>query len=135
MRRCSRPARARAERARAEPAGMSNGRRVSLGKLPLMPVRIGGRHVAGNVQSLHLICRQTPTDGPQILLQLLLVSGTDDHGRYRRTLKQPVQGDLRHALARLGGDLVNGVDDPIEIILACRGSEFGCLGVPSFLVQ
>ena len=67
-------------------ASKSNGRRVSLGKLPLMPVRIGGRHVAGNVQSLHLIGRQVPTDRPQILLQLLCVSGTDNHGGYRRTL-------------------------------------------------
>ena len=68
------------------PFGASNRRRVSLGKLPLMPVGIGGRHFAGSVQSQHLICRQTPTDSPQILLQLHFVSGTDNHCRYRRTL-------------------------------------------------
>jgi hypothetical protein len=83
---CHRSRPTRGVRVQAEPVGVSNGRRVSLGKLPLMPVRIGGRHFAGNIQSLHLICRQTPTDGPQILLQLLFVSGTDNHCRYRRTL-------------------------------------------------
>src|ERR1019366_5949433 len=73
-------------RDRSNPAGVSNGPGVSLGKLPLVPVRIGGRHLAGSVQSLHLICRQTPTDGPQILLQLFFVSGADNHCRYCRTL-------------------------------------------------
>ena len=38
-------------------------------------------------------------------------------------LQQPVDGDLRHGLAGLGGDLVQRVDDPVEMLVLDRRAE------------
>jgi hypothetical protein len=51
----------------AGPSAVSNGRWISFSELPLMPIRVGGCHIAGSIQSLHLLCRQVPANGSQIL--------------------------------------------------------------------
>ncbi len=43
----------------------------------------------------------------------------------RRPLEQPVEGDLRHGLAGLPGDLVEGVDDPVDVLVGDRRPDVG----------
>ena len=75
-----------------------------------MPVRIR-LGVALAASSFSICRRQLPADGAQVLAQLLFVARADDHARDRRPLEQPVERDLRHRLAGLLGDRVEGVDD------------------------
>ena len=72
---------------------------------------------AGGVQRGDLRRGQVPADGAEVLAQLLLVARADDHGRHGRPLEQPVERDLRHGLAGLPGDRVEGVDDPVEVLV------------------
>src|SRR5687768_15611538 len=77
----------------------SDGRRVQQGEAVLGAVRvvgIGDRAGAGGVEPGDLVGRQGPADGAEIVAQLRLVAGPDDHRRHGRPPQQPVEGDLRH---------------------------------------
>lgn len=52
--------------------------RIPVGKLPLMPVGIDGRHCAGLVQLGHLLRGQIPPHRGQILPQLLFIARADN---------------------------------------------------------
>src|SRR5882724_1999496 len=85
-----------------------------------MPVGIGQRGRTRGVQLRDLFRRQVPTDGTEILARLFLVARADDDIRNSRSLQQPVQGDLRHALAGFLGDPVERIDDAVEVFLGYR---------------
>lgn len=67
--------------------GRSDRGRIALHELPLMPIGVGERALAGGVQLGDLLRRQAPADGSQVLLQLRLVAGADDHRRDGRPLQ------------------------------------------------
>src|ERR1051325_4664370 len=54
-------------------------RRVAFDETSLVPVRIRWRHGAGGVEAGDVVRRQRPAGCAQILLQLLLGAGPDDH--------------------------------------------------------
>src|SRR5580658_6518502 len=95
----------------------SHRRGIAFPELSLVPIGIGKRAIAGRVQLCHLLRRQSPADGAEILLQLLLVPRADDHRRDGRPLQQPVERDLRDQLAGLPGDLVERIDDAEEMLV------------------
>ena len=86
-----------------------------------MPVRIRRRRRARGVERGDLSRRQVPADGPEILPQLLLVARANDERRDRWALQQPVQRDLRHGLAGLGGHDVERIDDLVERLVLTGG--------------
>ena len=99
-----------------------NRRRIALGEAPLMPIGIGQRAVWLTASNrADLIGREMPAHGSQVLPQLLLVACADDHGRHGRPREHPIDRDLRHGLARLGGNLVECVDDPIDVFVDAGG--------------
>ena len=107
---------------------------VTLLEAGLVPIRVRRRARAGGIKPLHLLRCQRPADGAEVLAQLLLVAGADDHAGHGRALQQPVQRDLRHALACLLRDGVERVDDGVDIFIVERRSGIGrlvqaaCLG-------
>jgi hypothetical protein len=54
-------------------------RRIAFGEYALVPVRIGQGNGARIVQLLHLVRREIPADGAEILSELLFVARPDDH--------------------------------------------------------
>ena len=54
------------------------GEGVPLHELPLVPVRIDGRHGARGVEAGDLLGRQFPADGAEVLAELVLVARPDD---------------------------------------------------------
>src|SRR5688572_1742547 len=80
-----------------------HGRRIAFGEPALVPVRVWQRHLAGGVEPRHLIARQVPADGAQVLPQLFFVARADDERGNRGPLEQPVRRALRHGLGGLGG--------------------------------
>ncbi len=66
-----------------------------------MPVRVGGRDLAGLVERRDLLGSEIPANCAEIVFELLLVASANDDACHRGTLQQPVQGDLRDRLARL----------------------------------
>ena len=82
-----------------------------------MPVGIRLGSLAGRVEPGHLVGGQGPADGAQVLPELLLVARTHDHAGHGRPLQQPVQRHLRHGPAGLGGNGVQRVDDPVQVLV------------------
>src|SRR5690242_17085358 len=78
-------------RVASRPPSRSYGGRVPLGEAPLVPVGIGQWRAAGGVEPGHLLGREVPADGPEVLPQLLLVPGADDDRRDRGPLEEPVE--------------------------------------------
>ncbi len=76
-----------------------------------MPVRINLRYSAGLIQLHDLFRCEVPSDRTQILAELVLIASADDYGCDRRTLQEPVEGDLWDGFASLGGNLVQSVHD------------------------
>ena len=63
-------------------------RRIALGKAAaLVPIGIGQRRGAGGVEPGDLRGGQVPAHRAEVLAQLLLVAGADDHRRHRRPLQ------------------------------------------------
>src|SRR5258707_9839999 len=56
----------------------------------LMPDRVGRRHVACRLERRDLVRGEAPSDGADILDELLLVARPDDDAGDGRPLKQPV---------------------------------------------
>ena len=52
-------------------------KRISLAELHLVPVWISLRQITGLIQPSNLLFCEFPADGPEVLLQLLFVPGTD----------------------------------------------------------
>ena len=90
---------------------------VELRKAALVPDRIGGLDVARRVELRHLLGRQFPADGADVLEQLLFVARADDDVGDRRTTQQPIERDLRNGFARLLGESVKRVDDGEQALL------------------
>ena len=84
---------------------------VELWKAALVPDRIGGLDVARHVELRHLLRRQFPADGADVLKQLLFVTRADDDVGDGRTAQQPIERDLRNGFTRLLGESVKRVDD------------------------
>src|SRR5690606_33024494 len=61
----------------------------------------------------------------EVLLQLRLVSRTDEYRGNGRPLQQPVQRDLRYGLSRFPGDDVQCIDDAVQPFLVDRRREAG----------
>src|SRR5258708_37454867 len=99
-----------------------NRQRVSLDELALMPVWIDRRRFAGRIELRGLFLSQLPSGRAEVLSQLRLVAGTDDHACHRGALQQPVQGDLRHSLARFLGYFIQSVNNLVEQLLGNRRS-------------
>src|SRR5260221_1206107 len=99
-----------------------NRQRVSLDELALMPVWIDRRRFAGRIELRDLFLSQLPSGRAEVLSQLRLVAGTDDHACHRGALQQPVQGDLRHSLARFLGYFIQSVNNLVEQLLGNRRS-------------
>ena len=80
----SKSLRSGAPRARARRP--SDGRGNQLRKLPLVPIGVGWRDMAGSIQPFHLFRSQAPADRAQVFTELRLVPGADDYGADRRAL-------------------------------------------------
>ncbi len=109
--------------------GAYHRRRIAVGKgRALVPIGIGQRHLARGVELCDLVLGQGPADRAEIFAQLRLVARADDQRRDRGALQQPVERDLRDALAGLLRDLVDGIDDAIDVLVRHRRAELRRLG-------
>src|ERR1700722_7479260 len=90
---------------------------VEARKAALVPDRIGRLHVARGVKLRHLLRRQLPTHGADVLEQLLFVARADDDVGDGRTAQQPIERDLRNGLASLLGQSVKRIDDGEQALL------------------
>ena len=97
---------------------------VELRKAALVPDRIGRLDVARRVELRHLLGRQLPADGADVLEQLLLVTRADDDVGDGRAAQEPVQRDLRDGLAGLLGDAIERVDDSEQALLVVARAGF-----------
>src|SRR5258708_28592058 len=96
--------------------------RGSVDELARMPGWIDRRRFAGRIELRGLFLSQLPSGRAEVLSQLRLVAGTDDHACHRGALQQPVQGDLRHSLARFLGYFIQSVNNLVEQLLGNRRS-------------
>src|ERR1700737_5397593 len=106
-------------------AGTSYGRRIEPRESALAPVRpvgIGRRYRARLLQQSHVLGRERPADGAQVLAQLRFVALAEDDRGDGRALEQPVDGDLRHRPSRFFRHLVESVDHAEEAFVVHRRS-------------
>ena len=94
---------------------MLYGAGIALLELVLMPVGIDERDLAGGVKPGNLFRCQVPADGSQILLELCGVTRPDDEGGDGGPAQKPVERDLGNGFAGLGGDLVDGGYDFVQM--------------------
>ena len=64
-----------------------------------------------------------PEGTAEIVAQLRLVARADDDRRHGRPPQQPVDGDLRHGLARLPRHRLQRIDDAVEMLVLDRRRE------------
>ena len=99
---------------------------VAIGELePLVPVGVDGLGGAGGVEFGDLVFGEVPADGGEILAELFFVAGAHDDVGYGGALQEPVQGNLRNALARFFRDFLDSVHNLIEIFVFDLGAGFG----------
>src|SRR6266850_1256061 len=99
--------------------------RIPRRELPLVPIRIRGRHVAGGIQTGDLFASEIPSDGTDVLAALFFVACADDDVGYGRALQEPVQGNLGNGFAGFAGYFVESVDDFVEIFIRNRWAGVG----------
>src|ERR1700678_4543073 len=80
-------------------------------KVALVPDRIGRLDVARRIELRHLLGRQLPAHGADVLPQLPFVTRADDDVGDGRAAQQPVERDLRNRLASLLGKGVKRIDN------------------------
>src|SRR5688572_24830091 len=86
-------------------------RRIPLTKRRLlMPVRVGRTDGARDVEPRHLLQREAPSCGAEILSKLLVGPRADHDGRDGWPLQQPVQRDLCNGLSGLAGQVIEHID-------------------------
>src|ERR1700677_3885635 len=86
-------------------------------KAALVPDRIGRLDVARRVELRHLLGRQSPADGADVLQQLPFVTRADDDVGNGRAAQQPVERDLRNRLASLLGEGIKRIDNGEQALL------------------
>src|SRR6202042_516951 len=90
---------------------------VEARKAALVPDRIGRLDVARRVKLRHLLGRQFPADGADVLEQLLFVPRADDNVGDSRAPQEPVERNLWNCLAGLLGDAIERVDNIEQALL------------------
>src|SRR4029453_10945129 len=108
------------------PGGLQSWKRIALGEVALMPVRIDWRDSARGVEPGYLISRQVPANRAKILAQLSFIARAKNDRRKGRAVEQPVERNLRKGLASLRRDLVHQLDGPIQRLAVAQLACLGC---------
>src|SRR5262249_47697043 len=86
----------------------------------LVAIGVSGVSRPGLVKLRDLIRREVPSDGPEVVAQLLFVSGPDNHRRHCRTLQEPVERDLWNRFSGLLGNRIQRIDNSVEVFIRNR---------------
>jgi len=72
--------------------------RIPFRELPLVPVGIWRPYIARRIEFCHLLRRETPTCGAEILPQLRLIPRANDNAHHGWPLQKPVESDIGNSL-------------------------------------
>src|SRR5690349_22118976 len=112
------------------PERASHDRRIEPGEAFLAiigKVWIGRHGGTRGVEMPHLLRTQRPADGTEVVYELPFIACADDDRRNGRALQQPVDGDLRHALAGLRRNRLQRIENRKETRVIDRWTVVGGL--------